>query len=70
MHGSSDHMEHRKLRTGMRPVQNVDDPLGFCSAADSRLTVYPTVEAAHTFWYAFPPMRCLTPLTAAARTAG
>ncbi|PIL29520.1 hypothetical protein GSI_08328 [Ganoderma sinense ZZ0214-1] len=41
---------YRKLRPGMRPVQHADDPLGFCSAADSRLTVYPTVEAAHTFW--------------------
>ena len=36
----------------MRPVHNADDPLGFCSAADSRLTVYPTVDAARTFWYA------------------
>ena len=52
-HGSSDHLEHRKLKPGMRPVQNADDPLGFCSAADSRLTVYPTVEAARSFWYAF-----------------
>ncbi|KAM5545233.1 hypothetical protein V8D89_001344 [Ganoderma adspersum] len=41
---------YRKLRPGMRPVQNADDPLGFCSAADSRLTVYPTVDAARTFW--------------------
>ncbi|KAI1782781.1 phosphatidylserine decarboxylase-domain-containing protein [Ganoderma leucocontextum] len=40
----------RKLRPGMRPVQDADDPLGFCSAADSRLTVYPTVDAAKQFW--------------------
>ncbi len=52
IHANSDHLELRKLRSGMRPVQNADDPLGFCSAADSRLTVYPTVEAARTFWYA------------------
>ena len=52
MHGSSDNLVHRKLRPGMRPVHNADDPLGFCSAADSRLTVYPTVDAARTFWYA------------------
>ena len=57
-YGSSNHLEHRKLRPGMRPVQNADDPLGFCSAADSRLTVYPTVEAARTFWYAFLAASC------------
>jgi len=39
---------YRKLKHGARPVQNPDHE--FCSAADSRLVVYPTVYAAQTFW--------------------
>ena len=31
-------------------MKNVDDPTGFCSAADSRLTVYPSISAAKHFW--------------------
>ena len=46
----ADSANPRKLKPGARPVQNADDPLGFCSAADSRLTVYPTVDAAKQFW--------------------
>lgn len=41
---------YRKLKPGARPVQNADDPKGICSAADSRLTVYPTVDLAKQFW--------------------
>ncbi|EJF56197.1 hypothetical protein DICSQDRAFT_93902 [Dichomitus squalens LYAD-421 SS1] len=41
---------YRKLKPGARLVQNADDPLGFCSPADSRVTVYPTVDAAKQFW--------------------
>lgn len=41
----------RKLRADVRPVQNAADISGFCSAADSRLTVYPSVDVAKQFWY-------------------
>ncbi|KII87243.1 hypothetical protein PLICRDRAFT_55231 [Plicaturopsis crispa FD-325 SS-3] len=41
---------YRKLKDGARPVQNADDPAAFCSAADSRLTVYQTVNLAKEFW--------------------
>lgn len=41
----------RKLRPGVRPVQDAADASGFCSAADSRLTVYPTTDLARQFWY-------------------
>ncbi|KAI0737248.1 phosphatidylserine decarboxylase-domain-containing protein [Daedaleopsis nitida] len=40
----------RKLKPGARPVANADDPTGICSAADSRLTVYPSVSVATQFW--------------------
>ncbi|KAI0628430.1 phosphatidylserine decarboxylase-domain-containing protein [Trametes polyzona] len=41
---------YRKLKPGARPVRNANDPAGFCSAADCRLTVYPTVDLAKQFW--------------------
>jgi phosphatidylserine decarboxylase len=41
---------YRRLRPDARPVQNADDPNGFCSAADCRLTTYPTVDLAREFW--------------------
>jgi len=41
---------YRKLKDGARPVQNADDPAGLCSAADSRLTVYQTIDLAKKFW--------------------
>jgi phosphatidylserine decarboxylase len=41
---------YRKLRPGARPVQNAEDPTGFCSAADCRLTVYQTIDLAKQFW--------------------
>ncbi|KAF9005969.1 phosphatidylserine decarboxylase-domain-containing protein [Cyathus striatus] len=40
----------RKLKPNARPVQNEDDRLGVCSAADCRLTVYPSVDLAKEFW--------------------
>ncbi|OAX43191.1 hypothetical protein K503DRAFT_847325 [Rhizopogon vinicolor AM-OR11-026] len=39
---------YRKLKPEARPVQNPDHE--FCSAADSRLVVYPTVQDGQTFW--------------------
>lgn len=39
---------YRKLKPEARPVQNPDHE--FCSAADCRLVVYPTVHVAQTFW--------------------
>ena len=47
---NADSVNPRKLKPGACPVQNADDPLGFCSAADSHLAVYPTVDAAKQFW--------------------
>jgi phosphatidylserine decarboxylase len=41
---------YRQLREDARPIQNADDPDGFCSAADCRLTVYQTCELAREFW--------------------
>ncbi|KAI8978164.1 phosphatidylserine decarboxylase-domain-containing protein [Trametes punicea] len=41
---------YRKLKPGVRPVQNASDPAGFCSAADSRLTVFPTLDLARQLW--------------------
>ena len=41
---------YRKLKPGARPVQNEDNPKNACSAADCRLTVYPTVDLAKEFW--------------------
>ncbi|KAJ4470099.1 phosphatidylserine decarboxylase-domain-containing protein [Lentinula aciculospora] len=40
----------RKLKPDARPVENLENPRGICSAADSRLTVYPTVNLACNFW--------------------
>lgn len=40
----------RKLLPDARPVENKEDPLRICSAADSRLTVYQTVDLARQFW--------------------
>ncbi|KAG1854839.1 phosphatidylserine decarboxylase-domain-containing protein [Suillus subalutaceus] len=42
------HFFYRKLKPDARPVQNPDHE--FCSAADSRLVVYPAVHDAQTFW--------------------
>lgn len=47
----------RKLKPDARPVENAEDPSGICSAADSRLTVYPTVDLAKKFWYVFSLFR-------------
>ncbi|KAH9925857.1 phosphatidylserine decarboxylase-domain-containing protein [Epithele typhae] len=41
---------HRKLKPGSRPVKDPENTALFCSAADSRLTVYPSVGAAQQFW--------------------
>ncbi|KAK0189157.1 hypothetical protein F5146DRAFT_1205431 [Armillaria mellea] len=40
----------RKLKPDARPVQNAQDPLGICSAADCRLVVYQTFDLAREFW--------------------
>lgn len=40
----------RKLKPDARPIQNADDPAGICSAADCRLTVYPTIDLAKQLW--------------------
>lgn len=40
----------RKLKPGIRPVENESDHLGLCSAADCRLTVYESVSLAKQFW--------------------
>ncbi|KAJ7433051.1 phosphatidylserine decarboxylase-domain-containing protein [Mycena galericulata] len=40
----------RKLKPDARPVDNAEDPLAICSAADCRLTVYQTVDLAKEFW--------------------
>lgn len=45
-----DHFTRRKLRPDARPVQDGHDELVICSAADCRLTVYPSVDAAKAFW--------------------
>lgn len=50
----------RKLKPDARPVQNESDPAGICSAADSRLTVYDSVDLAKKFWSALGPcVSCL-----------
>lgn len=41
---------YRRLKPGMRPVQNADVAGAICSAADCRLVVYPSVDLAKTFW--------------------
>ncbi|KAG5647920.1 hypothetical protein DXG03_007844 [Asterophora parasitica] len=40
----------RKLKADARAVADAEDPFGVCSAADSRLTVYPSVDSATKFW--------------------
>ncbi|KAJ3730022.1 phosphatidylserine decarboxylase-domain-containing protein [Lentinula guzmanii] len=40
----------RKLKPDARPVENLENPKGICSAADCRLTVYPTLSLACKFW--------------------
>ncbi|KAJ3995608.1 phosphatidylserine decarboxylase-domain-containing protein [Lentinula boryana] len=40
----------RKLKPDARPVENLENPKGICSAADCRLTVYPTLNLACKFW--------------------
>ncbi|KAJ3986296.1 phosphatidylserine decarboxylase-domain-containing protein [Lentinula detonsa] len=40
----------RKLKPDARPVENLENPKGVCSAADCRLTVYPTLSLACKFW--------------------
>jgi len=40
----------RKLKPNARPVQNLNNSRGICSAADCRLTVYPTIDLAKKFW--------------------
>ena len=50
-----DHLcTYRKLRPDARPVQDEHDELVVCSAADCRLTVYSSVNAAKTFWLVLP----------------
>ncbi|KAF8075020.1 phosphatidylserine decarboxylase-domain-containing protein [Lyophyllum atratum] len=56
----------RKLKPGARPVANPDDPLGVCSAADCRLTVYQTADLAKQFWikgkqFTIPSLLALAP---------
>ncbi|KIJ27069.1 hypothetical protein M422DRAFT_776437 [Sphaerobolus stellatus SS14] len=41
---------YRKLKPDARPVQHAEDPSGFCSAADCRLTVFQTIDNARKFW--------------------
>ncbi|KAF7308811.1 hypothetical protein MKEN_01080700 [Mycena kentingensis (nom. inval.)] len=40
----------RKLKSDARPVANASDPTTICSAADCRLSVYPTMDLARAFW--------------------
>ncbi|KIY68378.1 hypothetical protein CYLTODRAFT_395522 [Cylindrobasidium torrendii FP15055 ss-10] len=40
----------RRLKPNARPVRNADDPVGICSAADSRLAVYQTFDIARQVW--------------------
>ncbi|KAF8556406.1 hypothetical protein OG21DRAFT_1459241, partial [Imleria badia] len=49
-YGNFNEFFYRKLKLDARPVENVDDPAGFCSAADCRLVVYPTIDLARKFW--------------------
>ncbi|GAA6015551.1 hypothetical protein JCM10207_008634 [Rhodosporidiobolus poonsookiae] len=41
---------YRALRPGARPIANPSDPLTVSSAADCRLTVFDSIDAATTFW--------------------
>ncbi|KIJ65112.1 hypothetical protein HYDPIDRAFT_153053 [Hydnomerulius pinastri MD-312] len=57
---------YRKLKADARPVENAEDPNAFCSAADSRLVVYPNVKEATTVWikgdeFSIPSLLCLGP---------
>lgn len=47
---------YRKLKSDARPIQNADDTKGICSAADCRLTVYPSIDFAKQFWYQYSPV--------------
>ncbi|GJE91526.1 phosphatidylserine decarboxylase-domain-containing protein [Phanerochaete sordida] len=63
----------RKLRPDARPVQHGDDPKGLCSAADCRLTVYPTVDLAKQIWikgtlFNVPQLLNVTPDSTIAKT--
>ncbi|CAK5267630.1 unnamed protein product [Mycena citricolor] len=40
----------RKLKSDARPVAHPGDSSAFCSAADCRLTVYPSIDLAKEFW--------------------
>lgn len=40
----------RKLKAGARIIDDPQDPSVITSAADCRLTVWPTVDAAQKFW--------------------
>jgi phosphatidylserine decarboxylase len=50
---------YRKLKDGARPVQNIDDPSGICSAADCRLAVYPSMDIAKEIWSITQLLLCL-----------
>ncbi|GAA5926521.1 uncharacterized protein JCM15063_000299 [Sporobolomyces koalae] len=41
---------YRKLREGARPIADPADPLVVSSAADCRLTVFPTIDVARKHW--------------------
>ncbi|TFK39971.1 phosphatidylserine decarboxylase-domain-containing protein [Crucibulum laeve] len=63
----------RKLKPGARPVEKEDDYLNICSAADCRLTVYPTVDLAKQFWvkgrhFDIPNLLNLSPSSPQAQT--
>ncbi|KZP30542.1 hypothetical protein FIBSPDRAFT_945896 [Athelia psychrophila] len=49
-YGSMNEFFYRKLKHDARPVQDHEDPTGICSAADSRVTVYQTMDLAKQFW--------------------
>ncbi|KAJ7760510.1 phosphatidylserine decarboxylase-domain-containing protein [Mycena metata] len=62
----------RKLKPDARPVDNANDPLAICSAADCRLTVYQTVDLAKEFWikgreFTIPNLLGVTPADEKAR---
>eukprot|EP00878_Enallax_costatus_P020704 GHUV01021894.1.p3 GENE.GHUV01021894.1~~GHUV01021894.1.p3 ORF type:complete len:121 (-),score=38.38 GHUV01021894.1:1146-1508(-) len=40
----------RRLKPGLRPVDQPDNPAHAVQPADSRCVVYPNVDAAHKFW--------------------
>ncbi|THG94606.1 hypothetical protein EW026_g6899 [Hermanssonia centrifuga] len=49
-YGTFNEFFSRRLKPDARPVQNEDDPKNICSAADCRLTVYPTIDLAKEIW--------------------